>query len=75
MFASGRRADALHRAVIEAGNRAVTIALHEVHGRPRREVTITRMLSQPTAARLSDQAVWQRLYCLGVYRNKIVAHD
>lgn len=32
------------------------------------------MLSRPTAARLSEQAVWQRLYCLGVYRNKIVAH-
>ncbi len=75
MFASGRRADALHRAVVEAGHRAVTIALHEVHGRPRREVTITRMLSRPTAARLARQAIWQRLYCLGVYRNKIVAHN
>jgi len=75
MFASGRRADALHRAVIEAGHRAICIALHEVHGRPRREVTITRMLSRPAAARLTRQAIWQRLYCLGVYRNKIVAHN
>lgn len=75
MFAAGRRADALHRAIIEAAHRAVTIALHEVHGRPGREVTVARMLSRPTAARLSEQAVWQRLYCLGVYRNKIVAHN
>lgn len=31
MFEYGRRADALHRAIVEAGYRAVTIALHEVH--------------------------------------------
>lgn len=73
-FRSGRHADALHRAIIEAGHRAVMVALHEMHRRPRQEVSVARLLSKPVAARLSNREAWQRLYCLGVYRNKIVAH-
>lgn len=71
---AGRRADALHRALIEVGHRAVTVALHEVTGRPSRELTVIRQLERPASAAFRAKRCWQGLYCLAVFRNKIVIH-
>jgi hypothetical protein len=73
-FDASRTCDALHRAIIDAGCRAVTVLLHEVLGRPAGEVNTLALLRRPAAAELRARACWSELYCLTVYRNKVVAH-
>ncbi|MFZ5872193.1 MAG: hypothetical protein ACOYXW_16895, partial [Actinomycetota bacterium] len=72
--AAGRTADALHRSLVEAACRALTVLLHEVFGRPGREINTTRLVEKPDAAILVERVAWSQLYCLTVFRNKIVTH-
>jgi hypothetical protein len=73
-FELGRAADALHRALIVAAHGAVTVLLHECAGRPSSEMNVAKLLRSPQAAHLTPRSAWQALYCLGVFRNKIIVH-
>jgi hypothetical protein len=73
-FAAGRNADALHRALIEAACRAVAVLVHEAFGQLSKEVSATKLVEMPVAAAFTRQKSWAQLYCLTVYRNKIVTH-
>jgi hypothetical protein len=75
LFESSARADALHRAAIEAAHRAMSVLLHECNGRPRREVNIMKQLRRPASVSFKQRECWQGLYCLAVFRNKIVVHN
>jgi hypothetical protein len=70
----GWRADALHRSVIEASHRAMSVLLHELTGRPTHEVPVQKQLERPSSAKFEHRDAWQGLYCLATYRNKIVTH-
>jgi hypothetical protein len=72
-FKVGWQADALHRSIIEAGHRAITICVHELVGRPDRFSLVPFMCST-NAASLRDFDTWHYLYCLAIYRNKVVTH-
>lgn len=74
MFGAGRAADALHRAVVQAACVAMTVLLHEVLDHPKREMTVPRFLRSARARRLAEQPSWSTLYCLTVYRNKLIVH-
>ena len=73
-FAASRTADALHKALIEFACIAVNVLVHELLGRPRREVTVPKLLTCREATTLTQRRCWSNLYLLAVFRNRIVAH-
>jgi hypothetical protein len=74
-FAGMRMLSALHKSILQASVVYFAIFIHEISGRPTKDVSLQKFVKLPKVVRSRKYKDFLGAYCIEIYRNKLVAHN